>query len=61
MATFDYSFNLAAGCSHNNSHNQVRGHRTASSHSGVEEYPVQYSYSVLESNLGLEHAAYTDH
>ena len=26
-------------CSHINSHNQVRGHRTGSSHSGVEEYP----------------------
>ena len=25
--------------SHINSHNQVRGHRTGSSHSGVEEYP----------------------
>ena len=27
-------------CSHINSHNQVRGHRTGSSHSGVEEYPT---------------------
>ena len=26
-------------CSHMNSHNQVRGHRTGSSHSGAEEYP----------------------
>ena len=26
-------------CSHIHSHNQVRGHRTGSSHSGVEEYP----------------------
>ena len=26
-------------CSHINSHNQVRGHRTGSSHSGTEEYP----------------------
>ena len=26
-------------CSHINSHNQVRGHRTSSSHSGAEEYP----------------------
>ena len=26
-------------CSHINSHNQVRGHRTGSSHSGDEEYP----------------------
>ena len=25
-------------CSHTNSHNQVRGHRTGSSHSGAEEY-----------------------
>ena len=25
--------------SHFNSHNQVRGHRTGSSHSGAEEYP----------------------
>ena len=27
-------------CSHVNSHNQVRGHRTSSSHSGAEEYPI---------------------
>ena len=26
-------------CSHINSHHQVRGHRTGSSHYGVEEYP----------------------
>ena len=26
-------------CSYINSHNQVRGHRTGSSHSGAEEYP----------------------
>ena len=26
-------------CSHTNSHNQVRGHRTGSSHSGAEENP----------------------
>ena len=26
-------------CSHINSHNQIRGHRTGSSHSGAEEYP----------------------
>ena len=26
-------------CSHINSRNQVRGHRTGSSHSGAEEYP----------------------
>ena len=26
-------------CPHINSHNQVRGHRTGSSHSGAEEYP----------------------
>ena len=26
-------------CSHINSHNQVRGHRTGSSYSGAEEYP----------------------
>ena len=26
-------------CSHINSHNRVRGHRTGSSHSGAEEYP----------------------
>ena len=26
-------------CSHITSHNQVRGHRTGSSHSGAEEYP----------------------
>ena len=28
-------------CSHINSHNQVRGHRIYSSHSGVEEYPTE--------------------
>ena len=28
-------------CSHMNSHNQVRGHRTGSSHSGAEEYPEE--------------------
>ena len=28
-------------CSHINSHNQVRGHRTGSSHSGAEEYPTE--------------------
>ena len=26
-------------CSHINSHNQVRGHKTGSSHSGAEDYP----------------------
>ena len=26
-------------CPHINSHNQVRGHRIGSSHSGAEEYP----------------------
>ena len=26
-------------CSHINSHDQVRGHRTGSTHSGAEEYP----------------------
>ena len=29
------------GCSHITSHNQVRGHRTGSSHSGAEEYPTR--------------------
>ena len=28
-------------CSHINSHNQVLGHRTGSSHSGAEEYPME--------------------
>ena len=32
-------FSLRCCCSHINSHNQVRGHRTGSSHSGAEEYP----------------------
>ena len=31
--------NCCCCCSHINSHNQVRGHRTDSSHSGAEEYP----------------------
>ena len=30
---------LVCCCSHIHSHNQVRGHRTGSSHSGAEEYP----------------------
>ena len=30
-------------CSHINSHDQVRGHRTGSSHSGAEEYPREKS------------------
>ena len=30
---------LCCCCSHINSHNQVRGHRTGSSQSGAEEYP----------------------
>ena len=30
-------------CSHINSHNKVRGHRTGSSHSGAEEHPSEKS------------------
>ena len=32
-------------CSHINSHNQVRGHRTGSSHSGAEEYPREKTHT----------------
>ena len=32
-------------CSHINSHNQVRGHRTGSSHSGAEEYPRENTHT----------------
>ena len=32
-------------CSHINSHNQVRGHRTGSSHSGAEEYPRENKHT----------------
>ena len=32
-------------CYHINSHNQVRGHKTCSSHSGVEEYPRETNTS----------------
>ena len=34
-------FSCCCCCSHINSHNQVRGHRTGSSHSGAEEYPSE--------------------
>ena len=33
------------GYSHINSHNQVRGHRTGSSHSGAEEYPRENTHN----------------
>ena len=36
---FVYDRSCCCCCSHLNSHNQVRGHRTGSSHSGAEEYP----------------------
>ena len=32
-------------CSHINSHNQARGHRTGSSHSGAEEYPRENTHT----------------
>ena len=32
-------------CSHINSHNQVRGHRTGSSHSVAEEYPREKTHT----------------
>ena len=32
-------------CSHINSHSQVRGHRTGSSHSGAEEYPRENTHN----------------
>ena len=35
-------------CSHINSHNQVRRHRTGSSHSGVEEYPRENTHTMYE-------------
>ena len=35
----DHTLVVWCCCSHINSHNQVRGHRTGSSHSGAEEYP----------------------
>ena len=46
-------------CSHMNSHNQVRGHRTGSSHSGMEEYPrekthkptVVHAYIIVDAIL----------
>ena len=37
-------------CSHINSHNQVRGHRTGSRHSGAEEYPL-VSHTVVSAVL----------
>ena len=38
-----------------NSHNQVRGHRTGSSHSGAEEYPreKQKQPKVVHAYIGL--------
>ena len=36
--TYEYD-GCCCCCSYINSHNQVRGHRTGSSHSGAEEYP----------------------
>ena len=35
-------------CSHINSHNQVRGHRTGSSHSGAEEYPREKTHTAAQ-------------
>ena len=35
------TLNCCCCCSHINSHNQVRGHRTGSSHSGEEEHPTK--------------------
>ena len=32
-------------CSQINSHNQIRGHRTGSSHSGAEEYPRENTHT----------------
>ena len=37
VAVVEAAVNCCCG-SHINSHNQVRGHRTGSSHSGAEEY-----------------------
>ena len=39
VAKFRRRYALLIPCSHINSHNQVRGHRTGSSHSGAGEYP----------------------
>ena len=47
-------------CSHINSHNPVRGHRTGSSHSGAEEYPrealgkpVSVRTAAINANAGV--------
>ena len=56
MPTHPYQVPYGSCCSHINSHNQVRGHRTGSSHSGAEEYPreehkpkVVHAYQVYHS------------
>ena len=43
-AAGDHSISSCCCCSHINSHNQVCGHRTGSSHSGAEEYPRWYTH-----------------
>ena len=45
MLTADTDAHYHYCCSHINSHNQVRGHRTASSHSGAAEYPRKNTHT----------------
>ena len=42
-----------SNCSHINSHNQVRGHRTGSRHSGAEEYPIYNSFMYEEHTQNI--------
>ena len=44
-------------CSHMKSHNQVRGHRTGSSHSGAEEY--EYPREKTQAKAKIVHAYIT--
>ena len=45
LITYYVSSCCCCCCSHINSHNQVRGHRTGSSHSGAEEYPRKKTHN----------------
>ena len=44
-STYSYQVPGCCCCSHINSHNQVRGHRTGSSQSGAEEYPRENTHN----------------
>ena len=64
MTNDDYKMKLAQSvccslgcccCSHIDSHNQVRGQRTGSSHSGVEEHP---SEKILQTKSGRARTVY---